>query len=74
MKSTSGITTRSKAKLAPDQWTIMSLPAKVLIHLILVKINLTSRLNFFEFYILNFTIFSSLMGIIDTEYIGGCID
>ncbi|KAM7468419.1 hypothetical protein LguiB_015981 [Lonicera macranthoides] len=30
IKSTSGITTRSKAKLAPDQWTIMSLPAKML--------------------------------------------
>ncbi|KAL1807817.1 hypothetical protein ACET3Z_024807 [Daucus carota] len=30
IKSTSGITTRSKAKLAPDQWTIMPLPAKIL--------------------------------------------
>ncbi|KAK8475732.1 hypothetical protein V6N13_023235 [Hibiscus sabdariffa] len=30
IKSTSGITTRSKAKSAPDQWTIMSLPAKIL--------------------------------------------
>ncbi|KAK1389897.1 importin-9 [Heracleum sosnowskyi] len=29
-KSTAGITTRSKAKLAPDQWTIMPLPAKIL--------------------------------------------
>uniref|UniRef100_A0A0D6QYM5 Importin N-terminal domain-containing protein n=1 Tax=Araucaria cunninghamii TaxID=56994 RepID=A0A0D6QYM5_ARACU len=28
--STSGIVTRSKAKLAPDQWTLMSLPAKIL--------------------------------------------
>ncbi|KAI3918890.1 hypothetical protein MKW98_017338, partial [Papaver atlanticum] len=26
---TAGITTRSKAKLAPDQWTVMSLPAKI---------------------------------------------
>ncbi|XP_058228095.1 uncharacterized protein LOC131336324 [Rhododendron vialii] len=30
IKSTAGITTRSKAKLAPDQWTSMSLPAKIL--------------------------------------------
>lgn len=28
--STSGIVTRSKSKLAPDQWTLMSLPAKIL--------------------------------------------
>ncbi|RZC58374.1 hypothetical protein C5167_005683 [Papaver somniferum] len=26
---TAGITTRSKAKVAPDQWTVMSLPAKI---------------------------------------------
>ncbi|XP_059648675.1 uncharacterized protein LOC132294728 [Cornus florida] len=30
IKSTAGITTRSKAKLAPDQWTLMPLPAKIL--------------------------------------------
>ncbi|KAL7001306.1 uridine,cytidine kinase [Sarracenia purpurea var. burkii] len=30
VKSTAGIKTRSKAKLAPDQWTSMSLPAKML--------------------------------------------
>ncbi|KAE8663903.1 ARM repeat superfamily protein isoform 4 [Hibiscus syriacus] len=30
IKSMSGITTRSKAKSAPDQWTIMPLPAKIL--------------------------------------------
>ncbi|XP_074383477.1 uncharacterized protein LOC141725016 isoform X3 [Apium graveolens] len=30
IKSTAGITTRSKAKLAPDQWTVMPLPAKIL--------------------------------------------
>ncbi|XP_058114945.1 uncharacterized protein LOC131257969 isoform X2 [Magnolia sinica] len=30
IKTTAGITTRSKAKLAPDQWTMMPLPAKIL--------------------------------------------
>ncbi|GLT34534.1 hypothetical protein SLA2020_090430 [Shorea laevis] len=30
IKSDSGITTRSKAKLAPDQWTLVPLPAKIL--------------------------------------------
>ncbi|XP_060669537.1 uncharacterized protein LOC107428072 isoform X1 [Ziziphus jujuba] len=30
IKSASGITTRSKAKLAQDQWTIVPLPAKIL--------------------------------------------
>ncbi|KAG5603718.1 hypothetical protein H5410_025210 [Solanum commersonii] len=30
LKSTAGITTRSKAKTAPDQWTMMPLPAKIL--------------------------------------------
>ncbi|KAA8529237.1 hypothetical protein F0562_033964 [Nyssa sinensis] len=30
IKSIAGITTRSKAKLAPDQWTLMPLPAKIL--------------------------------------------
>ncbi|PSR91229.1 Importin-9 like [Actinidia chinensis var. chinensis] len=30
IKSTAGITTRSKAKIAPDQWTSMSLPSKIL--------------------------------------------
>ncbi|GAV80225.1 IBN_N domain-containing protein [Cephalotus follicularis] len=30
IKSVSGVTTRSKAKLAPDQWTVMPLPAKIL--------------------------------------------
>ncbi|CAK9157331.1 unnamed protein product [Ilex paraguariensis] len=30
IKSTAGITTRSKAKHAPDQWTLMLLPAKIL--------------------------------------------
>ncbi|KDP29326.1 hypothetical protein JCGZ_18247 [Jatropha curcas] len=30
IKSTAGITTRSKAKLAPDQWTVVPLPAKIL--------------------------------------------
>ncbi|XP_028053828.1 importin-9 isoform X4 [Camellia sinensis] len=30
IKSTTGITTRSKAKLAPDQWSSMLLPAKIL--------------------------------------------
>ncbi|PIA39533.1 hypothetical protein AQUCO_02600173v1 [Aquilegia coerulea] len=30
IRSTAGITTRSKAKLAPDQWTVMLLPAKIL--------------------------------------------
>ncbi|OVA12506.1 hypothetical protein BVC80_9011g12 [Macleaya cordata] len=30
IKSSAGITTRSKAKLAPDQWTVMPLPAKIL--------------------------------------------
>ncbi|TYH96502.1 hypothetical protein ES332_A12G181700v1 [Gossypium tomentosum] len=30
LKSISGITTRSKAKSAPDQWTIVPLPAKIL--------------------------------------------
>ncbi|KAF5184289.1 importin-9-like [Thalictrum thalictroides] len=29
-KSTAGITTRSKGKSAPDQWTVMPLPAKIL--------------------------------------------
>ncbi|KAG0466448.1 hypothetical protein HPP92_018028 [Vanilla planifolia] len=29
IKSNAGITTRSKAKLAPDQWTIVPLPAKI---------------------------------------------
>lgn len=28
-KSTAGITTRSKAKIAPDQWTLVPLPGKV---------------------------------------------
>ncbi|CAK7326472.1 unnamed protein product [Dovyalis caffra] len=30
LKSAAGITTRSKAKLAPDQWTIVPLPVKIL--------------------------------------------
>ncbi|KAK6921832.1 hypothetical protein RJ641_012339 [Dillenia turbinata] len=30
IKSTAGIMTRSKAKLAPDQWTLMPLPEKIL--------------------------------------------
>ncbi|KAM4120044.1 hypothetical protein ACJW30_03G103900 [Castanea mollissima] len=30
VKFAAGITTRSKAKLAPDQWTMVSLPAKIL--------------------------------------------
>ncbi|KAL7132572.1 hypothetical protein ABFS83_12G083800 [Erythranthe nasuta] len=30
MKSDSGITTRSRAKIIPDQWTVMPLPAKIL--------------------------------------------
>ncbi|KAB1206509.1 Importin-9 [Morella rubra] len=30
IKSSMGITTRSKAKLAPNQWTVVSLPAKML--------------------------------------------
>ncbi|KAK9091071.1 hypothetical protein Sjap_024248 [Stephania japonica] len=30
IKSNAGITTRSKAKVAPDQWTMMPLPAKIL--------------------------------------------
>nr|XP_043606256.1 importin-9 [Erigeron canadensis] len=30
MKSSAGITTRSKAKVTPDQWTSISLPAKIL--------------------------------------------
>ncbi|KAJ8760386.1 hypothetical protein K2173_015053 [Erythroxylum novogranatense] len=30
IKSTAGITTRSKAKLAPDEWAIVPLPAKIL--------------------------------------------
>ncbi|KAK2994344.1 hypothetical protein RJ640_017856 [Escallonia rubra] len=30
IKSNAGITTRSKAKLAPDQWTVASLPMKIL--------------------------------------------
>lgn len=30
-KTSAGITTRSKAKSAPDQWTVMPLPAKVLL-------------------------------------------
>ncbi|GLT91714.1 hypothetical protein SLE2022_095890 [Rubroshorea leprosula] len=30
IQSDSGITTRSKAKLAPDQWTLVPLPAKIL--------------------------------------------
>ncbi|KAF3628037.1 putative protein VAC14 -like protein [Capsicum annuum] len=30
IQSTAGITTRSKAKIAPDQWTLMPLPAKIL--------------------------------------------
>ncbi|XP_059317050.1 uncharacterized protein LOC132067756 isoform X2 [Lycium ferocissimum] len=30
IQSTAGITTRSKAKTAPDQWTLMPLPAKIL--------------------------------------------
>lgn len=29
IQTTAGIVTRSKAKLAPDQWTLMPLPAKV---------------------------------------------
>lgn len=30
IRSTAGITTRSKAKIAPDQWTVMPLPVKIL--------------------------------------------
>ncbi|KAL5553552.1 hypothetical protein UlMin_040953 [Ulmus minor] len=30
VKSATGITTRSKAKLAPDQWTLVPLPAKIM--------------------------------------------
>lgn len=30
LKSAAGITTRSKAKLAPDQWTLVPLPVKIL--------------------------------------------
>ncbi|KAJ6429671.1 hypothetical protein OIU84_021134 [Salix udensis] len=30
LKSSAGITTRSKAKLAPDQWTLVPLPVKIL--------------------------------------------
>ncbi|KAH9772087.1 Importin N-terminal domain-containing protein [Citrus sinensis] len=30
IKSDAGITTRAKAKLAPDQWTVLPLPAKIL--------------------------------------------
>ncbi|KAJ8637202.1 hypothetical protein MRB53_011469 [Persea americana] len=30
IKTTAGIVTRSKAKFAPDQWTLMPLPAKIL--------------------------------------------
>ncbi|KAI7756242.1 hypothetical protein M8C21_007221, partial [Ambrosia artemisiifolia] len=30
IKSSAGITTRSKAKVSPDQWTLMPLPAKIL--------------------------------------------
>ncbi|VFQ95349.1 unnamed protein product [Cuscuta campestris] len=30
IKSSAGITTRSKAKTAPDQWTVMSLPMKIM--------------------------------------------
>ncbi|XP_042485263.1 uncharacterized protein LOC122065530 [Macadamia integrifolia] len=30
VKTAAGITTRSKAKVAPDQWTVMPLPAKIL--------------------------------------------
>ncbi|XP_076929084.1 uncharacterized protein LOC143593298 [Bidens hawaiensis] len=30
IKSSAGITTRSKSKVAPDQWTLMPLPAKIL--------------------------------------------
>ncbi|XP_024018243.1 importin-9 isoform X1 [Morus notabilis] len=30
IKAAAGITTRSKAKLAPDQWTVIPLPAKIL--------------------------------------------
>ncbi|KAK9114633.1 hypothetical protein Syun_021430 [Stephania yunnanensis] len=30
IKSNAGITTRSKAKVTPDQWTVMPLPAKIL--------------------------------------------
>ncbi|CAH9119623.1 unnamed protein product [Cuscuta europaea] len=30
IKSSAGITTRSKAKTAPDQWTVMPLPVKIL--------------------------------------------
>ncbi|KAJ9163429.1 hypothetical protein P3X46_023097 [Hevea brasiliensis] len=30
LKSNAGITTRSKAKLAPDQWTVVPLPEKIL--------------------------------------------
>ncbi|PWA83332.1 ARM repeat superfamily protein [Artemisia annua] len=30
IKSSAGITTRSKAKLSPDQWTLMPLPAKII--------------------------------------------
>nr|GMD28548.1 importin-9 isoform X1 [Ipomoea batatas] len=30
IKSSAGITTRSKAKIAPDQWTVMPLPVKIL--------------------------------------------
>lgn len=32
LKSAAGITTRSKAKLTPDQWTVVPLPAKVFIY------------------------------------------
>lgn len=45
LKSAAGITTRSKAKLTPDQWTVVPLPAKVFIYLFFdkQKINLELR-------------------------------
>ncbi|XP_010262045.1 PREDICTED: importin-9 isoform X2 [Nelumbo nucifera] len=45
IKSTAGIVTRSKAKVAPDQWTMMTLPAKILALLADVLIEIQEQVS-----------------------------
>lgn len=46
IKSTAGITTRSKAKSAPDQWTSVPLPAKILALLADVLIEIQEQVSY----------------------------
>lgn len=48
VKSTAGITTRSKAKLYPDQWTSIPLPAKILALLSDVLIEIQEQVSYDE--------------------------